>query len=339
MIRSASALATPPHDVVPLPACASQKGVTMTRKLAFLFICFIASIGCNRSNNAEVAQAKADVEAARAEAAKEKARADSAAAELIKQKARADAAEGELAKLKAAQAMPKPVDDDRRAAEWVLKVDGSVKVVSDGVSLVVKKDGKLPDGPIKVVEITLSSPKASDDGTPILTGLKDLRVLSFVNAGTGASGVNNTAITNFEFVQQLPALENLSVEGISDAQISQIKGLTKLKYLSAGHFFGNAKLTDAGLESLKELKRLEVLALYGCFNITDAGLQNLKELSSLRVLVLDRCGRIGDAGLEHLKGLSKLEELRLGAPGATKVTEAGVKSLQAALPKCKITLK
>jgi hypothetical protein len=42
---------------------------------------------------------------------------------------------------------------------------------------------------------------------------------------------------------------------------------------------------------------------------------------------------VTDAGLEHLKGLSRLQQLWLVS---TKVTDAGVKKLQQALPKCRI---
>jgi hypothetical protein len=42
---------------------------------------------------------------------------------------------------------------------------------------------------------------------------------------------------------------------------------------------------------------------------------------------------VTDVGLEHLKGLNKLQTLGLAE---TKVTDAGVKKLQQALPKCKI---
>ena len=43
--------------------------------------------------------------------------------------------------------------------------------------------------------------------------------------------------------------------------------------------------------------------------------------------------KVTDAGLVHLKGMTNLRVLDLAY---TKVTDAGVKDLQAALPKCRI---
>ena len=65
--------------------------------------------------------------------------------------------------------------------------------------------------------------------------------------------------------------------------------------------------------------------------VTDAGLKELKDLTQLKELVLN--GQVTDAGLKELKDLKQLTWLYLGG---SKVTDAGVKELQAALPKCKI---
>ena len=65
--------------------------------------------------------------------------------------------------------------------------------------------------------------------------------------------------------------------------------------------------------------------------ITDAGLANLTGLIHLSSLRLGAT-KVTDAGLVHLKGLHALELLDLNAA----VTDAGVRGLEEALPKCKV---
>src|SRR4051812_35687920 len=121
--------------------------VSQIRILAVLFVCLTALAGCNRSNTTEVAQAKAEAEAARLEAL-------AAKTELAKAKSRADAAETELAKLKSAQTQPNPMGDSRKAAEWVLSISGIVKGVVEGKPYEIHgPDGKLPSGAFEITEI------------------------------------------------------------------------------------------------------------------------------------------------------------------------------------------
>ena len=116
----------------------------------------------------------------------------------------------------------------------------------------------------------------------------------------------------------------------TDEQLAEkLKGLPNLEELD---LVGCYKITDAGLVHLKGLTKLEYLNL-SYTNITDAGLAHLKGLTKLETLSLSRT-KITDAGLVHLKGLTKLEGLYLGQ---TKITPAGIKSLQEALPDCRIT--
>jgi len=56
-------------------------------------------------------------------------------------------------------------------------------------------------------------------------------------------------------------------------------------------------------------------------------------LLGVLLLGMDSCTQVTNAGLEHLKGMTSLTPLYLFQ---TKVTDAGVKKLQQALPKCKI---
>ena len=57
-------------------------------------------------------------------------------------------------------------------------------------------------------------------------------------------------------------------------------------------------------------------------------------MTNLQTLELSYGPKVTYAGLVHLKGLTSLQTLSLSG---SKVSEAGVKDLQAALPKCKIT--
>lgn len=66
--------------------------------------------------------------------------------------------------------------------------------------------------------------------------------------------------------------------------------------------------------------------------VIDEGLVHLKALTHLQALDLSST-KVTDVGLEHLKGLSSLKTLNIRN---TQVTDEGVKTLQDALPNCKI---
>jgi hypothetical protein len=91
-------------------------------------------------------------------------------------------------------------------------------------------------------------------------------------------------------------------------------------------------VTDAGMMDIAGLTELESITLCRS-QITDAGLVYLKDLARLKRLTIVS-PHITDAGLVHLQGLSKLERLSLYG---TQVTDEGVRTLQEALPNCKIS--
>ena len=113
----------------------------------------------------------------------------------------------------------------------------------------------------------------------------------------------------------------LGVEGVTDADVKRLAGLTGLRFLR----FGGPQFTDKGLADLKDLTglRFEWLAL-GDTQVTDAGLSHLAGMTRLRRLDL-RGIKLTDAGLEHLRGLTRLE--RLGVSG-TGITDAGLEQLK-----------
>jgi len=89
---------------------------------------------------------------------------------------------------------------------------------------------------------------------------------------------------------------------------------------------------SANHEHLRGLRQLKELQLKDT-KVTDAGLKHVVGLIMLQSLNLEGT-KITDAGLPDINGLNQLQTLNLGY---TKVTDDGVRTLQAALPNCKIT--
>lgn len=282
----------------------------MIRILLGLLICLSASLGCNQSNNAEVAKVIAEAKAAR----------EKAEAELAKAKAEAEAAKAQFAK--ATQAQPKVVDADRRAAAWVLQSGGSISAIVDGTLLTITASESLSDKPLKLVGVNFDRQgEVLDEG---LEYLQNLPGLESVNLTAQA------AVTSLKHFKGNPRLRELFLRhtGITDAGLEPIKSLPQLEQLA----IGDTQVTDAGLEHLKGMNNLKLLDLFGCKNVTEGGLVHLAGLPSLETLILAGLP-VTDKGLEQLKDIKSLKTVELNG---TKVTEEGVKSLQTALPNCQV---
>jgi len=100
------------------------------------------------------------------------------------------------------------------------------------------------------------------------------------------------------------------------------------------------------LLDLAELPELEALSLAGCTSVTDDGLSAVAFLTHLRQLSLRACEKITDRGLTRLRSLTSLRELdltgcmRIGLLsrwiGKRGISNAGLATLRAGLPGCKI---
>jgi hypothetical protein len=136
---------------------------------------------------------------------------------------------------------------------------------------------------------------------------------------------------SLEHLKGLTRLEILLLKDttVTDGGMVYLKGLTNLEALE----LGRTKVTDKGLEHLKGFGKIRRLDLGGT-QVTDKGLEHLKGLTSLETLNLANASGVSDLGLVHLKGLTNLRTLNLDG---TKVTGAGVRDLQRALPKAIIT--
>ena len=112
----------------------------------------------------------------------------------------------------------------------------------------------------------------------------------------------------------------LTGEGVTDAALEPIRGLSTLESLD----LGNSKVTDAGLECLKGLAKLQSLTLNNT-QLSDAGLDQIKGLANLQLLDL-WATKVTDGGLARLTGLSNLQSLNLRA---TEVGNPGMEHVAA----------
>ncbi len=130
-------------------------------------------------------------------------------------------------------------------------------------------------------------------------------------------------------------------------QLDRMYSRQPLPYKIPWELLSNADITDVGLTRLEYLPQLQELKL-DCTQIGDAGLEHMAGLTQLRVLVLnDAAGvfhagtQITNVGLFHLQRLTHLQRLCFLSYGITnvkllRVTAAGWKKLQEALPNCRI---
>ena len=146
----------------------------------------------------------------------------------------------------------------------------------------------------------LSNSDITDEGLKHIAKLKSLERLFLINTAISDTGI--------EHISRLKALKelNLGTSGVSrmklsGAALSHIAKLTSLESLRLPDGITDADL--AKLEGLTGLKRLDI----GCIQLTGAGIQTLKEFKSLVYLQVPQ--DINDEDLAVIKGLNLLEEL------------------------------
>lgn len=118
----------------------------------------------------------------------------------------------------------------------------------------------------------------------------------------------------------------LAGKKIADANLKDLDVVQNIIWLN----LANTAVTDEGLESIAGLK-LQKLHLEKT-GIGDSGLMHLKEMKDLEYLNL-YATKVTDEGLKQLAGLKKLRKVYVWQ---SKVTEAGMKSLEKQIPGLKV---
>ena len=180
---------------------------------------------------------------------------------------------------------------DRRAAEWVLSIDGTVILNVNGQVRGIDKAADLPKEQF------------------LLTGINNLG---------GNKKVSDAGLAHLKHCQNLTGLY-LEYTQISDAGLAHLKDCKNLTDLA----LPGTKVTDAGLAYFKDFKNLTILVLAGT-QVSDVGLAHLKDCQNLTALEVSST-MISDAGLSQLKEFKKLT--RIGLSG-TQMSDAGLAHLK-----------
>jgi serine/threonine protein kinase len=222
----------------------------------------------------------------------------------------------ELTPTSAAAPLP-ATDPDRRAAEAVLRLGGSVLVRTDGREQRIEAAQVLPESPFQLLNFNLDhNTQVNDEFVASLQGLTHLRVVSFQRS----KQITDRAA---EYLRKLTSLEEIWLRWTSatDGALAHLNQLEHLK----GLFLEGLPITDVGLRHLEGMTQLVSLEL-GYTHVTDVGLVHLETLTNLENLNLGETGKgVTDAGLNHLRNLRRLQYLNLMR---TAVTGAGLASLE-----------
>lgn len=189
--------------------------------------------------------------------------------------------------------------------------------------------------------LSLIDTEVTDAGMKHLKPLKNLRMLmlhgtkvtddGLIHLGDfpkiDTLGLNHTKVDEgLRHLANLKTLRDIRLVGstISDKGLKHLNAMTNLKTV----VLNDTEINGSGLRHLP----LSVEKLFlPATNIKDDGLSNLVYLKNLEVLQLSE--HITDKGVPHLEKLSSLRELTCSG---TKITEAGFKRLESALPNCKV---
>jgi Leucine-rich repeat (LRR) protein len=189
---------------------------------------------------------------------------------------------------------------DRKAAEWVLSLGGSVSLPArGGGETAYVKD--LPPEIGAVIAVHLGgNQQVADASLERLKEFSQLKRLYLHEARVTDDGLAD--------LKPLKALTYLRLDktGIGDKGVEHIQGLTQLTELN----LANTKVTNDGLRHLAGLVNLKDLHLNECKRVTGAGLVHLKTLTALTNLALSQTG-VTDDGLDHLRPLTNLARLYL----------------------------
>jgi len=204
-------------------------------------------------------------------------------------------------------------DPDRRAAEWVLGIGGTIGVSINGEPREYKWVTELPQR-FQIERVVLQhNAKLTDEGLKNLNGLMGLRELHL--------GYTEVTDAGLEHLKELTSLGVLTLPDlkITDSGLEHLRGLKNLTQL----YLDQTRISDAGIQRLHAFPLLSSLSL-NATAVSNQGLEHIGLIAGLGQLRLGNT-KVSDTGLEHLKGLTKLHALDIAE---TQVTDRGLEHIK-----------
>ena len=194
---------------------------------------------------------------------------------------------------------------DRQATQWVVANGGSCVIRSEGQEqgLAITKPEAIPDGPFRLVEITLSKEDIPEEEFDRLSGLTSLETVSLTDCP-----LTDMALANLRDSRQLMSL-TLGNTQVTDDGLAILDDFPRLKVLNMP-----SGITDKGFVHVLKCQQLEQLG--GTFrSIRVQSLNRLPELDQLQTLYIygvDASSTAADASrLEVFHQLPKLTVLHV----------------------------
>jgi Leucine-rich repeat (LRR) protein/tRNA A-37 threonylcarbamoyl transferase component Bud32 len=199
---------------------------------------------------------------------------------------------------------------DRRAAEWVLSVGGTIRVNNEDRDIRVLAE--LPKETFRLTFIELKhNPLVTDAGLAHCKGCKNLTQLHLLYM----KPVTDKGLAYFKDCKNLTHLNIRGIE-VGDAALVHFRDCQNLTYLC----LDSTHVGDAGLACFKDRKNLTALGLNFLHQISDAGLAHFRDCKKLTVLSVGNT-QISDVGLASFKDCKNLENLLLND---TKIGDTGL---------------
>ncbi|MBL8868006.1 MAG: hypothetical protein JNK93_20845 [Planctomycetia bacterium] len=215
-----------------------------------------------------------------------------------------------------------PTDPDRALADWVLRLKGTVYVLSGGNVQAVSVVSELPMVPFATLRIELPNGAAVTDAEIVKT-VPDKKLLVAILTGTPVGDATAAHLATIPTLTDV----HLADTKVTDAGVIKLAGLPKLNLCT----LANTKVTNASAKAFAKHPTLFDLNLHNTA-VDDDAVAALATCPKLATLHLSST-KVTDKGLTALESCPNLRWLTIGK---TAVTDAGVKKLVAALPLCKI---